>query len=133
MLKRWIALLLVVGMLMPLAGCTDGPRQAPVARDDSSSRGPYAAAPPQQRPGLSTKQKVGLLVGAAALYYLYNKHKNKQGTGPEGQYYRSRNGRIYYRDAQGRAHWVTPPSEGIRVPQDEYERYSRYSDTSRWQ
>jgi hypothetical protein len=64
-----------------------------------------------------------LLAGTAALYYLYNKHKNREGSGPEGQYYRSRNGRICYRDARGRAHWVTSPQEPIRVPASEYERY----------
>jgi len=69
-----------------------------------------------QQPGMSTEKKLVLLAGAAALAYLYNKHKNKTGTGPEGQYYRSQNGRIYYRDAQHNVHWVTPPAGGIQVP-----------------
>lgn len=77
----------------------------------------------QPRQGISNKQKVVILAGAAALYYLYNQHKNKQAEGAEGQYYLSKNGRVYYRDAQHQVHWVTPPSEGIRVPETEAQRY----------
>ena len=77
----------------------------------------------QPRQGLSNKQKVVILAGAAALYYLYNQHKNKKAEGAEGQYYLSKNGRVYYRDAQHQVHWVTPPSEGIRVPETEAQRY----------
>ncbi len=76
------------------------------------------------RTGMSTKQKVLLVAGAAAVYYLYNKNKNKKGHGPQGQYYRSKNGRVYYRDAKGNAQWVTPPTQPIQVPAEEYERYS---------
>jgi len=77
----------------------------------------------QPRQGLSNKQKVVILAGAAALYYLYNQHKNKKAQGAEGQYYLSKNGRVYYRDAQRQVHWVTPPSEGIQVPESEAQRY----------
>lgn len=78
---------------------------------------------PQNRRGLTNPQKVAILAGAAALYYLYNRHKNRQGHGAEGQYYLSKNGRIYYRDAQRRVHWVTPPPGGIRVPEAEARQY----------
>jgi len=78
---------------------------------------------PQNRRGLSTQQKVAILAGAAALYYLYNRHKNRQGHGAEGQYYLSSNGRIYYRDAQRRVDWETPPPGGIRVPEAEAGQY----------
>jgi hypothetical protein len=77
----------------------------------------------QDRRGLSTGQKVAILAGAAALYYLYQRHRNRQGHGAEGQYYLSKNGRVYYRDAQRRVHWVTPPPEGIRVPEAEASQY----------
>ena len=77
----------------------------------------------EPRKGLSNKQKVVILAGAAALYYLYNQHKNKKAEGAEGQYYLSKNGRVYYRDAQHQVHWVTPPSEGIRVPESEAQSY----------
>ena len=77
----------------------------------------------QPRQGISNKQKVVILAGAAALYYLYNQNKNKKAAGAEGQYYLSKNGRVYYRDAQKQVHWVTPPSEGIRVPENEAQNY----------
>ena len=75
---------------------------------------------------MSTKQKVVLLAGAAALYYLYKKHQNAQGAGPQGQYYRSKNGGIYYRDPKNPkiVHWVTAPQQPIQVPADEYQRYT---------
>lgn len=69
---------------------------------------------------MSTGKKVVILAGAAALYYLYKKHQNaKTETGPDSQYYLSKNGRVYYRDAEHRAHWVTPPPGGITVPADQ--------------
>ncbi len=84
---------------------------------------PNSDRPQQPRQGLSNKQKVVILAGAAALYYLYNQHKNKKAEGAEGQYYLSKNGRVYYRDAQHQVHWVTPPAEGIQVPETEAQRY----------
>jgi len=81
------------------------------------------AGQPRQH-GMSTKQKVLLVAGAAALYYMYNKHKNAQGQGPTGQYYRSRNGRIYYRDRNGQPVWVSAPQQPMEVPADEYYRYT---------
>src|SRR5436305_14235873 len=80
---------------------------------------------------MSTGKKMALLAGAAALIYLYNKHKNAQGTGPQGKYYLSKNGRVYYRDARGNAIWVTPPASGIQVPQDEALAYQRAAQTGR--
>jgi hypothetical protein len=136
MRQRWIALILSGVMTLALAGCSTGP-EAPSQRGGYYGGASRETPPPPTRErrqeGLSTKQKVALLAGAAALAYLYNKHKNKQGHGPEGQYYRSKNGRIYYRDAEGRAHWVTPPSGGIRVPADEAERYRRMADDFRYE
>jgi hypothetical protein len=89
------------------------------------SRSEYPA-PAERKPGLSRGQKVAILAGAAALYYLYNRHKNQQGHGQEGQYYLSKNGRVYYRDRNGNPVWVTPPSGGIEVPESEAQPYSRY-------
>jgi hypothetical protein len=80
---------------------------------------------PQQRSGMSSgTKKLVVLAGAAALYYLYKKHKSAKATeGVDGQYYLSKNGRVYYRDADHRAHWVTPPPQGIQVPADEAAQY----------
>jgi hypothetical protein len=75
---------------------------------------------------LGTGQKVAILAGAAALYYLYNQQKNAQGEGEKGKYYLSKNGRVYYRDAQKQAHWVTPPPEGIKVPESEARKYQDF-------
>jgi hypothetical protein len=89
-----------------------------------TSQNAPARAPEAKKPGLSTGQKVAItLAGAAALYYLYNQHKNKQQEGAEGKYYLSKNGGVYYRDAQKQVHWVKPPAEGIKVPPEEAERY----------
>ena len=132
-ISKTIALLLTAVLSVPLlAACGGGGSQTrsgsqlPPVDDTRVENQSYRNAPanrPQARKGLSTGQKVAILAGAAALYYLYNQHKNKQQQGPEGKYYLSKNGRVYYRDAQGRAHWVTPPSEGIRVPEQEAQRY----------
>jgi hypothetical protein len=97
--------------------------------------GMLGAVPAQAQPStnllpmvqaMSTRNKVLLLAGAAALYWLYKRHQNAKGVGPNGQYYRSRNGRVYYRDARThKAIWVTPPpaTQPIRVSPEEYQRY----------
>ena len=126
MARRWISLLVVGLMLVPLIGCSGGgTRQASNGGGYGGASSSYAPAPPPRKPGMSTRNKLILLAGAAALAYLYNKHKNRTGAGPEGQYYRSKNGRIYYRDAQHNVHWVTPPSGGIQVPADDPDLPSR--------
>jgi len=125
-----ISMLLTVLLTFPLVTSCGGSRNnstlPPV--DDTQAGQSYPAAPtsPQAKKGLTNKQKVAILAGAAALYYLYNRHKNKQAQGPEGQYYLSKNGRVYYRDAQHRAHWVTPPPGGIQVPAAEAQQYQEF-------
>lgn len=127
---RFMALLLTTLLTFPLLSACGSSKQTsvpPPPVDDSRAgrvqpnRSPSAS--PEARKGLSNTQKVVILAGAAALYYLYHQHQNKQEQGPQGQYYLSKNGRVYYRDAQHRAHWVTPPSEGIKVPEAEAARY----------
>lgn len=123
---RPVAILLsAVLSLSIFTGCgsrvnTAAPRDNSRIENQSYANGDRA---PQPRQGLSNKQKVVILAGAAALYYLYNQHKNKKAEGAEGQYYLSKNGRVYYRDAQHQVHWVTPPSEGIQVPETEAQKY----------
>jgi len=122
MLQKWTSLLTAGVMLLILAGCNGGSQ--PSANYGGGTMGgasSNANLPPQQ--GMSTKKKLVLLAGAAALAYLYNKHKNQQGMGANGQYYRSKNRRVYYRDANGKAIWVTPPSQGVYVPQDQADTY----------
>ena len=128
-----LALVFTAGSLL---ACNNGPsdRSAPPPAVDDT-RGAPAPAPDyegqarvpdtQQRSGMSpTTKKLVVLAGAAALYYLYKHHKNAKATeGVDGQYYLSKNGRVYYRDADHRAHWVTPPPNGIAVPADEAAEY----------
>lgn len=123
-MQRYRAMAGLMASLM-LTGITAGCGGQAVQGESPRRQAPYTSAPPEQRQGMSTRNKVLLVAGAAALYYMWKKSQNKpeSATGPEGRYYRSRNGRIYYRDAQGRAHWVTPPQQPIQVPADEYQRY----------
>jgi hypothetical protein len=126
--SRPVALMLTALLGLPFfAGCASQQSYAPPPPVDDTRVGtenyPGRAQPPQAKKGLSTRDKLVILGGAAALYYLYNRHKNRQEQGAQGKYYLSKNGRVYYRDAQNRAHWVTPPSEGIQVPESEAQRY----------
>ncbi|MDB4975610.1 MAG: hypothetical protein JWN48_3951 [Myxococcaceae bacterium] len=118
-LTRLGALVLALSLaVLPAAGC--GKDQPPPAVDDTQQAS--TAAP--EKTGMSTGKKVVLLAGAAALYYLYKKHQNAAAQeGPEGQYYLSKNGRVYYRDAEHRAHWVTPPPGGISVPESQAQEF----------
>jgi len=92
----------------------------------------FGRRPTTHRQGLSTRNKVLLLAGAAALYYLYRRHQNAKAEGVNGKYYRSRNGRIYYRDQNHQVHWVTPPTRPIPVSAEDYYRYTgrRYNGSS---
>lgn len=122
------AALVLPGLLM--AGCGSGAPSAASAPPIDASRGGYApppVAPPRQ--GMSTGKKVALLAGAAALYYLFKKNQEKKAAGQlqgQPQYYLSKNGRVYYRQANGQAVYVTPPPQGIQVPYDEAQQYSQF-------
>ncbi|HEU4751961.1 MAG TPA: hypothetical protein VFU47_02555 [Armatimonadota bacterium] len=119
---RCTAGLLVALFGFSIAGCGGGTINA---QSRAPGQAPYSAPPRQTNTGMSTRNKVLLLAGAAALYYLYQRHKNAQGEGPQGRYYRSKNGRVYYRDLKtGAFHWVDPPQQPIRVPAEEYQRYT---------
>ncbi len=135
--KRFYALttwLVIIAMISPvlLTGCGGraGNDSTPPPVDDTrgGSVTPSSAPSnaPQQHTGLSTKQKVVMLAGAAALYYMYKKHRDAQNQTANLQYYLSKNGRVYYRDEQHRAHWVTPPTQGIQVPENEAQDYKEF-------
>lgn len=111
-----------------VAGCGNGNSGASLPPVDDSSRPQQYTQAPQQHQGMSTGKKVMLLAGAAALYYMYKKNQQKraQGDTSQPQYYLSQNGRVYYRDKSGQAHWVTAPSQGIQVPQEEAQQYSGF-------
>ncbi|MEH2393667.1 MAG: hypothetical protein V7K18_01245 [Nostoc sp.] len=128
--SRLFAVLLSALLTVPLlSSCGGGSRNAsvPPPVDDSVGRTvSNNRNQPEAKKGLGTGQKVALLAGAAALYYVYNQHKNASKEGAQGKYYLSKNGRVYYRDAEKRPHWVTPPSEGIRVPESEAQSYRQF-------
>lgn len=128
---RGTALLLASTLaLSPLAACNTQQSTPPPPVDDTRGgrMAPGGAAAPVEQTGMSTKKKVVILAGAAALYYLYKRHKNAAAdqTGANSQYYLSKNGRVYYRDADHRAHWVTAPAEGIQVPAEEATDYQQF-------
>ncbi|WP_293148490.1 MULTISPECIES: hypothetical protein [unclassified Microcoleus] len=133
--SRFMALLLTTLLTFPfLSACGSSKESsAPPPTVDDTRAGSVqtnrATPTPEAKKGLSNTQKVAItLAGAAALYYIYNQHKNKQEQGAQGKHYLSKNGRVYYRDAQNRAHWVTPPPEGIKVnvPESEAARYREF-------
>lgn len=119
----------VLALTTALGASTACSKREPPAPVDDTTRTTSApldntnATTPETHTGITTGQKVVLLAGAAAAYYMYKHHKAKAADGPDGQYYLSKNGRVYYRDAEHRAHWVTPPPEGIRVPENEANEY----------
>lgn len=128
---RPAAVLLSASMLsLMLAGCGGGGGASTAPPMDAGGRNlPSAVGAPraQNQGGMSTKQKMVILAGAAALYYMYKKKQNAQGQ--PVQYYRSEaNGRIYYRDPKNKqAIYVTPPQGGIQVPMQEAQQYSGYA------
>jgi hypothetical protein len=122
---RWTAGALAGLMSVGLAGCGGGNINAAPRRDTLAPNSQRMPDRVPQREGMSTGKKVLLLAGAAAVYYMYQKHKNAQGEGVNGRYYRSKNGRVYYRDMKtGAFQWVDPPTQPISVPADEFQRYT---------
>ena len=140
---RAMAAVACAALAVPLIGCGSGGSNAtsgnasganlpPVddTRGGMSARPAMTTSAQPQSQGMSTKKKVVLLAGAAALYYLYRKHqanKANPAAAQSGQpvYYLSKNGRVYYRDANAQAHWVTAPAQGIQVPYDEAQQYQK--------
>ena len=126
MLSRPAAAVLIGALAMPtLSGCGGGNQTANIPPPVDATRG-QAPTQPRATGGMSKTQKtMVVLAGAAAVYYLYKKRQNAQGQ--PTQYYRSKNGRIYYRDAKTKqAIWVTPETTRVQIPADEAEAYRSY-------
>ena len=120
---RTLALGLSASMVAPglLAGCGGNNQAAAPPLDATRGQAPMQPAMQQPRQGMSGKQKVVLLAGAALLYYMYKKRRDASNQPlPSGaQYYQSKNGRIYYRDPRTKqAIYVTPPRQ-LSVPESE--------------
>jgi hypothetical protein len=129
-IHRFTSLFLLLCFSIFVVGCSGGrstnQSQLPPI-DDSRGTAQRQSAPQQQRQPMLTKKNMVILAGAAAMYYMYKKRQNATAKhGPDSQYYLSKNGRVYYRDEQGRAHWVTPPQEGIMVPAAEASQYQEF-------
>jgi hypothetical protein len=122
MKTRSLAVVVLLSHALGTTACGKSTPPPPV--DDSTQTG---SRPQAKTEGMSTGTKVVLLAGAAAAYYMYKKHEHAAAaSGPDSQYYLSKNGRVYYRDADHRAHWVTPPAEGIRVPESDANEYRQF-------
>lgn len=133
---RPTALVVLGSMAAPiLSGCggqqasNSSPPPPPGFSQNSQPATNSRPAMNQRSGGMSTKKKVALLAGAAALYYIYNKRKAaKEASGPNGRYFVSKsNGRVYYRDLKtGNFQYVSPPQQPIQVPADEASEYQGY-------
>ncbi len=134
---RPTAWLMAMSLLLPvcLIGCGgkggSGANIPPPVDDTTGGRttsmSRQTTPPPMPaKTGMSTGKKVVIaLAGAALLYYLVKHHEKQKGQ--EVQYFKSeKNGRIYYRDAQHQAHFVTPPPGGYEVDPQEQQELSKY-------
>ena len=88
-----------------------------------------------KKPGMSMGKKLLLVGGAALLLYMWKKHqanKAKEAVTNPGmagqampQLYRSESsGRVYYRDSNHKAVFLTPPAKAVQIPADELQRYA---------
>ena len=137
--SRWTALTLVATLALPTlavtAGCGHGGSggsgdNSQVSTNTQPNTAPMNTAP-AAKPGLTGKQKVVLLAGAAALFFLY-KHYQKADAAQANahpQLYREdqgpNKGAIYYRknDANHTVVWLQAPTQGIQVPADQVQQY----------
>lgn len=114
-------------LVLPIVGCGS---KAPA----TTSAPPVTNTQARPSTGLSTKQKLVLLAGAAAMYYYYTRAKKANEAkyaGQNIQYYRSKNGRVYFRDPQNpqKVTWVTPPPEQVKpveLAPDQAQDYSEF-------
>ncbi len=125
--QKWTAFVTATCMILPLMILTMAPAEAQVFGGNRNNT---------PKPGMSTGKKVMLLGGAALLYFLYKKHqanaaaKRTAAGQVAGNYqaapqlYRSKNGGIYYRDAQKNPVWLTAPQQGLQVSAQDVQRYA---------
>lgn len=141
--SRLVALALVASLALPTlamtAGCGSKSTDNTAASNGATAPDTMANNAPAAKPGLSGKQKLVLLAGAALLFYLYQRDKannaaaaqNGTGTAPGGkpQLYREEKGpnkgAIYYRknDANHTVVWLKAPANGVQVPADQVQQY----------
>ncbi len=133
--SRLIALALVASFALPTLAVTAGCGSKNNSADQTAASAPTDTtnAQPNAQPakaGLSTKQKVVLLAGAALLFYLYKRYQSQDKAaaaagGAKQQLYREdkgpNKGAIYYRknDANHTVVWLQAPVGGVHVPADQ--------------
>ena len=138
--SRLIALALVASFALPTLAVTAGCGSKNNASDQTATSAPTdtTTAQPNAQPakaGLSTKQKVVLLAGAALLFYMYTRYKKQDaqaaqngGAGANPQLYREdkgpNKGAIYYckNDANHTVVWLQAPAGGVQVPADQAQK-----------
>lgn len=131
--SRPLAFLVAAALAWPTlaltAGC--GNNNAGGGGNTTVATNPSPMAPaPNARPGLTGKQKVVLVAGAALLYYMYKRYQKQNAAAASGangrpQLFRSKNGGVYYRDPRThQAIWVTAPQQSMQIPADELQQYA---------
>jgi len=138
--SRFIALALVATFALPTlaftSGCgrSDNAQVSTNSAPGNSAPGPMMNSQPP-RSGMTGKQKVVLLAGAALLFYLYKRYQSQNaaaqngGAGGKPQLYREEKGpnkgAIYYRknDANHTVVWLQAPAQGVNVPADQVQQY----------
>lgn len=125
--QKWTAVVTAACLILPLMILTMPSANAQIFGGNRNA---------PQKPGMSTGKKVALIGGAALLYFLFKKHQAnaaaKRAAGGQvatnaqamPQLYRSKNGGIYYRDAQKRPVWLTAPQQSMQVSQQDLQRYA---------
>lgn len=127
--RQWTAFVMTACLLLPMLVFSAPRANAQIFGGNRNQTPP--------KPGMSTGKKVLLVGGAALLYYLYRKHQannaakqtaaNSRVAGNNAampQLYRSKNGGVYYRDAQKNPVWLTVPQQGMQVSQQDLQRYA---------
>lgn len=139
---RLVALSLALTFALPAVMLTAGCGKSNDQATTNSAPGPMANNSPMAnsapaKAGLSTKQKVVLLGGAALLFYLYKRYQKQDQAAQNGamgangkpQLYREETGpntgAIYYRknDANHTVVWLSAPQQGVNVPQSDVQQY----------
>lgn len=133
--SRTTAFVVAVALALPtlaLSGC--GSKGNDTAAGGGGGGGSMTAPmtqPQPQRQGMTGKQKLVMLGGAALLYYMYKRYQKQNaatstaGANGKPQLYRSKNGGVYYRDPQTHQFtWVTAPQQQMQVDQSELQQYA---------
>lgn len=141
---RLVALSLALTFALPAVMLTAGCGKSNDQATTSSAPGPMAndtrmANNAPAKAGMTTKQKVVLLGGAALLFYLYKRYQKQDqaaaaqngamGANGKPQLYREEKGpnagAIYYRknDANHTVVWLSAPQQPVQVQQSDVQQY----------